>query len=126
MPNDAIERLLPLSPLSTAILLGLAEGARHGYAIMKEVERQTDGRLTPGAGSLYAALQRLQDDGLIAEAPAGAGVEPTGPKRRYYLLTDFGRSVARAELLRMARVIQIGHARQLAPELRLALGPVDP
>ena len=66
MPNDAIERLLPLTPLSTAILLGLAEGARHGYAIMKEVERQTDGRLTPGAGSLYAALQRLQDDGLIA------------------------------------------------------------
>ena len=126
MPTDAIERLLPLTPLSTAILLGLAEGARHGYAIMKEVERQTDGRLAPGAGSLYAALQRLQDDGLIAEAPAGATDEPAGPKRRYYLLTDFGRSVARAELLRMARVIQIGHDRRLAPELRLALGPVDP
>jgi DNA-binding PadR family transcriptional regulator len=125
MPDDAIERLLPLTPLSTAILLGLAEGARHGYAIMKEVERQTDGRLTPGAGSLYAALQRLQDDGLIAEAPAADGGEPAGPRRRYYLLTAFGRSVASAELLRMARVIQIGYDRRLAPELRLALGPAE-
>ena len=57
MTADDIERLLPLTRLSLAILLGLADGARHGYAIMKEVERQTDGQLTPGAGSLYAALQ---------------------------------------------------------------------
>jgi hypothetical protein len=62
MSTDAIERLLPLTPLSTAILLGLAEGARHGYAIMKEVERQTDGRLTPGAGSLYAAAAGRRPD----------------------------------------------------------------
>ena len=126
MSTDAIERLLPLTPLSTAILLGLAEGARHGYAIMKEVERQTDGRLSPGAGSLYAALQRLLDDGLIATAPAGAAGEPASARRRYYVLEDRGRAVARAELLRMARVIQLGHDRRLVPELRLAIGPIEP
>ena len=126
MSADDIERLLPLTPLSLAILLGLADGARHGYAIMKEVERQTDGRLTPGAGSLYAALQRLQDDGLIAAAPAGAEGEPASARRRYYVLEPRGRAVARAELLRMARVIQLGHDRRLVPELRLAVGPTEP
>lgn len=126
MSADEIDRFLPLTPLSLAILLGLAEGARHGYAIMREVERQTDGRLTPGAGSLYAALQRLQDDGLIAEAPAGADGEPGGARRRYYVLEARGRAVARAELLRMARVLQLGHDRRLVPELRLAIGPVEP
>ena len=126
MSADDVEPFLPLTPLSLAILLGLAEGARHGYAIMKEVERQTDGRLSPGAGSLYAALQRLQDDGLIAEAPAGADGEPVTARRRYYVLEPRGRAVARAELLRMARVIQLGHDRRLVPELRLAIGPVDP
>ena len=52
-----------------AILLGLSDGDRHGYALMKEIERQTDGALKPGTGSLYAALQRLMDDGLIEESP---------------------------------------------------------
>ena len=126
MPADDIERLLPLTPLSLAILLGLAERARHGYAIMREVERQTDGRLTPGAGSLYAALQRLQDDGLIAEAPGGSESEPASGRRRYYALEDRGRAVARAELLRMARVLQLGYDRRLVPELRLAIGPGEP
>ena len=125
MSADDIERFLPLTPLSLAVLLGLADGARHGYAIMKEVERQTDGRIRPGAGSLYAALQRLLDDGLIATAPAGADGEPANARRRYYVLEDRGRAVARAELLRMARVIQLGHDRRLVPELRLAIGPIE-
>ena len=60
----------PLSPLTMAILLALADGALHGYALMREVERQTEGTLTPGTGSLYAALYRLADEGLIEEAPA--------------------------------------------------------
>jgi DNA-binding PadR family transcriptional regulator len=126
MSADDIERFLPLTPLSLALLLCLADGARHGYAIMQEVERQSDGRLSPGAGSLYAALQRLLDDGLIATAPAGADGAPAGARRRYYVLEDRGRAVARAELLRMARVIQLGHDRRLVPELRLAIGPTEP
>jgi DNA-binding PadR family transcriptional regulator len=126
MSADDIERFLPLTPLSLALLLSLADGARHGYAIMKEVERQTDGRIRPGAGSLYAALQRLLDDGLIGTAPAGADGEPANARRRYYVLEHRGRAVARAELLRMARVIQLGHDRRLVPELRLAIGPIEP
>ena len=126
MSADDIERLLPLTPLSLAILLGLADGARHGYAIMREVERQTDGQLSPGAGSLYAALQRLQDDGLIAAAPSAPDAEPVDSRRRYYVLESRGRAVARAELLRMARLIQLGHDRRLVPELRLAVGPLEP
>ena len=126
MSADNIERFLPLTPLSLAILLGLSDGPRHGYGIMREVERQTDGQLSPGAGSLYAALQRLQDDGLIAAAPAAPDDEPVGSRRRYYVLESRGRAVARAELLRMARLIQLGHDRRLVPELRLAIGPVEP
>jgi DNA-binding PadR family transcriptional regulator len=125
MSADDPERFLPLTPLSLALLLVLADGPRHGYAIMKEVERETGGRLSPGAGSLYAALQRLQDDGLIATAPAGAEGEPGDTRRRYYVLADRGRAVARAELLRMARVIQLGHDRRLVPELRLVIGPAE-
>src|ERR687889_110941 len=108
MSADDIERFLPLTPLSLAILLGLADGARHGYGIMREVERQTDGQLSPGAGSLYAALQRLQDDGLIAAVRSAPDGEPAGSRRRYYILTSRGRALARAELLRMARLIQLG------------------
>ena len=73
MPNEP----LPLTPLSMAILLALAGGDRHGYALMQEIEEQTDGALRPGTGSLYAGLQRLMADGLIR----------TGAVRRVLLVT---------------------------------------
>src|SRR5262245_52324208 len=91
--------LLPLTPLSVAILLALVDEARHGYAIIKTLERETEGRIVPGAGTLYAALQRMVDDGLIVEM-SGSGGEDDDQRRRYYELTPFGRDVARAELLR--------------------------
>jgi DNA-binding PadR family transcriptional regulator len=97
-----------------AILLSLADGDRHGYALMKEIEEQTDGNLRPGTGSLYAALQRLMDDGLI--------LEPTDPpededrRRRYYRITDAGRDVAREEARRMLRVLDIARRKELAPD----------
>ena len=59
------DELLPLSPLTMAILLALADGDRHGYALMQEIEQQTDGALKPGTGSLYAGLQRLMGDTLM-------------------------------------------------------------
>ena len=115
-------RLLPLTPLSLAILLALAEGDLHGYAIIKEVERQTEGELTVGTGSLYAALQRMRQDALITESPD----EPpsgTDSRRRYYRLTPFGREVARQETLRMARVLAVAREKRITQDSGLELRP---
>ena len=117
-------QLLPLTPLSLAILLALADGDLHGYAIMKQVEGQTEGQLNVGAGSLYAALQRMRDDALITESP---DAPPAGAdaRRRYYRLTPFGREVARQETLRMARVLAVAREKRIAPEAGLPLRPAE-
>jgi DNA-binding PadR family transcriptional regulator len=114
------EALLPLTPLSFHILLALADGDRHGYGIIKEVRERTDGEMSPGAGTLYAAIQRMVDDGLIdetAQRPAYGDDE----RRRYYRLTELGRLVARAEALRLARVIRIAADKKLIPDFRFAV-----
>jgi DNA-binding PadR family transcriptional regulator len=110
--------LLPLTPLSIAILLALVDEARHGYGIIKALERDTDGRIVPGAGTLYAALQRMVDNRLIVESTKALG-DDDDQRRRYYAITPFGRDVARAELMRMARLIDRESARTLLPDLRL-------
>lgn len=106
---------LPLTPLTMGILLALAEGDRHGYALMKAIEAQGDGELNPGTGSLYAALQRLMDDGLIAESDREPGPDED-PRRRYYRVTEEGRSLARAEAERMMRVLAVARERALLPD----------
>ena len=113
--------LLPLTPLTMAILLSLAEGDRHGYALMKEIQRQTDGNLKPGTGSLYAALQRLMDDGLIVDTTDSAG-EGRDRRRRYYGITAEGRELARAEAARMLQVLAVARQNALAPDLLPAPG----
>ena len=105
---------LPLTPLSMAILLALADGDRHGYALMQDIEAQTDGALRPGTGSLYAGLQRLMADGLIRESD---GEEGADRRRRYYAITDAGRAIARAEAQRMLRVLKVAAGKRLAPAL---------
>ena len=116
-PNE----LLPLTPLSLAVLLALADGARHGYAILKELERQAEPRVVTGAGTLSAALERMLGAGLVAESEGADDDGSGGPRRRYFALTPFGRDVARAELLRMAQLIAVGRAKRLVPELRLSV-----
>ena len=114
--------LLPLTPLSLAVLLALADGARHGYAILKELEGQAEPRVVTGAGTLYAALERMLGAGLVAESDGAAEEDGSGgPRRRYFAITPFGRDVARAELLRMAQLIAVGRAKRLVPELRLSV-----
>lgn len=112
---------LPLTPLTMAILLSLADGDRHGYALMKEIERQTDGTLKPGTGSLYAALQRLMDDGLIEESPELPAVDHD-QRRRYYRISPEGRGIALAEARRMMRVLDVARDKHLAPGLAPAKG----
>jgi len=107
---------VPLTSTVYQILVALAEGARHGYAIMKEVEDRTGGRLVLSTGTLYAAIRRLLADGLIEETSERPGVEQDDRRRRYYILTHFGRQVAAAETRRMATLLSVAQARGLATE----------
>lgn len=104
------ERYLPLTPVVFEIALALASGERHGYEIMQEVERRTDGQIVLHPGTLYRALGRLLDQGLIEELDER---RPSGDdeRRRYYRLTPLGHAVARAEVERLAG--QVTAARRL-------------
>jgi DNA-binding PadR family transcriptional regulator len=107
---------LPLSPVVLHILVALADGARHGYAIAQEVERQTDGSVRLGPGTLYGSLQRLLEGALIAEAMPPAGADGAhADRRRYYAMTPLGRRVLRADTERLAGAIRLARAR-LGPD----------
>ena len=118
-PTPRAQDFLPLSPLSAGILLAVAGEARHGYAIIKEIERQSGGRQIPGAGSLYAALRRMTDDGLLEESE-GAGGEEGDSRRQYFALTELGREVVRLEMHRLAELIATASKRDLVPDLRVS------
>src|SRR5262245_26532454 len=95
-----------LSPASYQILLALAGRDRHGYSIRKAVERQTDGTLRLGPGTLYAAIRRLEDDGLIAESDWRPEEDLDDPRRRYYRLTAHGRAALIAETDRLQETVR--------------------
>jgi DNA-binding PadR family transcriptional regulator len=113
------EAFLPLSPLSTAVLLALAGGELHGYGIIKEIEGQSGGRMVPGAGSLYAALQRMVDHDLLREVESPDDPE-VDRRRRYYGLTELGREVLDSELRRLHRLLSLAAERRPAAVLRTA------
>src|SRR5262252_4573744 len=92
-------RRLPLSPASLHILLALAGEDRHGYGIMQEVARQSAGKYKLGPGTLYENLQKLLDQGIVAEVSSRAANEDS--RRRYYRLTKFGRGLLSAEVARL-------------------------
>src|SRR4051812_3720555 len=88
---------LPLAPATFQILLALVGGDRHGYAIMKEVTTRSDGAVRLGPGTLYGALKRLLENGLVEEGDERADPDLGDDRRRYYRLTKFGLAVARLE-----------------------------
>jgi len=106
-----VDRFLPLTPVVFEIALALAAGERHGYEIMQEVERRTDGQIVLHPGTLYRALGRLLDQGLIEELDDRPGGDTDDERRRYYRLTPLGHAVARAEVERLAS--QVTAARRL-------------
>ncbi len=106
----APEAMLPLTPGALHILLALAGGERHGYAIMQETTRLSDGAVRLGPGTLYRTLKALLDDGLIAESGERPDPEHDDERRRYYRLTTFGRRVAQAEMARLARLVSRAQA----------------
>lgn len=117
--QDPMTDTTTLTPLSHAILLALAAEDRHGYGIIKKIVEQSDGTLRPGTGTLYSALQRLLDEGLIAESPRSP--EPDEDRRRkYYRLTDAGRDAARVEALRLARLVAVAREVDVVGEAELA------
>jgi DNA-binding PadR family transcriptional regulator len=108
MPAD---RFLPLTPVVFEIALALASGERHGYEIMQEVASRTDGQIVLHPGTLYRALGRLLDQGLIEELDERPAGDQDDERRRYYRLTSLGHAVARAEVERLAS--QVSAARRL-------------
>lgn len=108
-----VEAHLPLTPLSFQILLALVDEERHGYGIMKEIERRTKGRMSPATGPLYLAAQRLLETGLIAESEKRPAPELDDRRRKYYQLTTLGRRVAAAEAERMAYLVGVALEKNL-------------
>jgi DNA-binding PadR family transcriptional regulator len=106
--------LVPLKHSTFRVLLALADGEQlHGYAIMQAVAEMSGGRETILPGTLYAALARMVDEGLVEERE---GADPSGgPPRRYYRRTSFGRAVARAESERLRALLDIARAQKILP-----------
>ncbi len=113
--KDDLSGFLPLAPATLHILLSLAGEDLHGYGIMQEVRRQSDGRYRLGPGTLYDNLQRLVHQGLVEETQRRAAGEDA--RRRYYRLTSLGRGVLSAEIGRLEGVVEQAkaHLRRLKP-----------
>src|SRR4026209_285755 len=99
--SAAVRGQLPLTPIVLPLLLALADGDKHGYAIIKEVRKRTSGEVELGASSLYSVLKRLLAECLVSETAERPDPALDDERRRYYRLTRFGRDVAIAELRRL-------------------------
>ena len=110
MPFRSSDSSLPLTPISFEILLALTEGDRHGYAILQQVEARTAGLLPLRTGTLYRALARLEETGLIhlVDGPAA-----DDERRRYYRITSKGRDIAREEAKRLEDQVAAARSRKL-------------
>jgi len=104
------ETLLPLPPATFHILMSVAADDRHGYAIIQDVDARTDNKLRLGAGTLYRSLQRMLEQGLIVESGDRPALELDDERRRYYRITPFGKSVARAEAQRLTELVRMARA----------------
>lgn len=113
----APEAFLPLTPAVFHILLALADGEKHGYAIMQEVGARTGGTTRLGPGTLYGSIQRMLKDGLIVEVHERAEPVQGEERRRYYRLTNSGRRAVQAEARRLEQLVRIAHSKQVLPGL---------
>lgn len=99
-----VNQFLPLSPAVLHVLLALSSEDRHGYGIMQEVARQSDGRYKLGPGTLYDNLQKLLESGIVEESQRSSATKD--PRRRYYRLTGFGRGLLSTEITRLEGVVR--------------------
>ena len=106
-----------LTPVVFHVLLALADGPRHGYGIMKDVEGHTDGTLKMGAGTLYGTLQRLTEAGWVAESDGPiAAASLRDERRRFYRLTPEGRKALGAEVSRLEELIRLARRSRGVPK----------
>ena len=105
--SEDLSSYLPLSPAVLHILLALASGDLHGYGLMQEVERQSEGQYKLGPGTLYDNLQRLVVQGLVEQVSLPKGQDP---RRRYYQLSSLGRKILAADVARLEEVVREARA----------------
>jgi DNA-binding PadR family transcriptional regulator len=117
--TDEKEEQVPLTPAMFHVLLALAEEEMHGYAILKEVERRTEGKVRLSAGTLYGIIKRLNGEGWIVESNKRPAAGLDDERRRYYRLTDAGRKVAVTEARRLEELVEMARSKKLfrKPEL---------
>lgn len=109
--RDRIDRFLPLKPFVLDVLLELADGKRHGWSLIREIQQRDGGdRILPA--NFYRTLRALRDDGLIEEVKPGAN-EEKGERRQYFSLTPLGAKVARGEVKRLEALVIDPRARKL-------------
>jgi DNA-binding PadR family transcriptional regulator len=108
----AVDRLLPLRPVTFQILLTLAGGERHGYGITQDIAGRTSAKMRLEPGNLYRSLRAMLDDGLIEESERRPAPDLDDERRRYYRITPLGRRVAAAEIARLEAVIADAKARK--------------
>jgi DNA-binding PadR family transcriptional regulator len=111
------EAMLPLTPAVFHVLLALADGERHGYAIMQEVAEHTEGRIKMGPGTLYGTVKRLIEAQLIEESDERPDAESDDGRRRYYRLTGVGQRVVKAEAQRYAEMVAVARGKKLIGKL---------
>jgi DNA-binding PadR family transcriptional regulator len=105
----------PLTPAAFQVLLALAAGHAHGYAVMQFVEQLTAGTVRLGPGTLYRTIGRLLADGLVEEVEGGDPAAPHDARRRYYRLTPLGRQAAEAEAAQLGRLVAAATEAGLLP-----------
>ena len=115
LPSTSVESHLPLRPVEFEILLSLANGELHGYAILQDIAERSDGATELETGTMYRALRRLVEAGLARPASRRAARDSEDERRRYYAITALGARVAAAEAARMARLVATARASRLLP-----------
>ncbi len=112
----AVPSTPPLTPAVFHILLALSNGERHGYGIMKQVEADSQGKVSMGAGTLYGSLKRMLDAGLVEESDKRVDPDMDDERRIYYQLTGVGARALAAELERYKRIVTLAQQRKLYPK----------
>lgn len=111
--TESISSQQPLTPAVFYILMALADGEKHGYSIMKDVETQTDGKLKMGPGTLYGSIKRMLAAGFIEEADERPDPALDDERRRYYRLSSMGQKVLNAESQRLEQAVKIARQKQV-------------